>query len=173
MNTQVINTTTHKQLGEYLSLSFSHFNCNLDTDRLLFFILNLKKDGIKVNMETSISNNSKYHFKTAVLNLEDYLGYNNSRIDYTLIYAFLEEERAQSLLANDSETSSIVTHIQNRILQIEKKNQGTHEIADLFQLLPPYKLMKYDIKETEKEITVTVITSFKPYLIRLKKLFNI
>ncbi len=173
MNTQTINTLTSMQLGDFLCHSFSRFQSNLDTDRLLFFIQNLKKAGFNLQLKTSISANSKYHFKTAVLNLEDYLGYNNAKIDYSLIYNFLEEENSHSLLVNDPETISIVTHIKDRILEIEKKKQGTHEIADLFQLLPPYKLMKYDIKETDKAIIITVLTSFESYLVRLKKVFNI
>ncbi len=157
-------------LGEILSHSFSGFTYTLDCDRLSVFSKSLKAKGQHIKLETRLLEDVKYAFKTVVLNLEDYLGYNKEKIDYSLLYSFLEEEKMNAIKAGSFENATIISHVKKRIFEIEKSEKGTDEIVDLFQLLPPYKLMKYDIKENGDNLLLTVVTAFEPYLRCLREM---
>lgn len=165
--------TNIKLLGEILSHSFSGFNSSLDMDRLSFYIKDMKTKGVEIQLKTVLDNETRYIFKTAVLNLEDYLGLKNVQVDFSMIYTFLEEEKHKSVNAGHYESASIINHVYKRILEIEKSDKGYEEIAELFQLLPPYKLMKYDIKEIGDKILLTVITGFEPYLNSLRGVLGV
>ncbi|MCW3786853.1 hypothetical protein [Plebeiibacterium sediminum] len=169
MNTLMNIGTNIKLLGEILSHSFSGFNSSLDLDRLSVFIKELLSKRVEIQLETELKEDHKYFFKTVVLNLEDYLGLNNERVDFSRIYTYLNQEKDKSIKAGHYESASIINHVYKRILEIESSEKGMEEIAELFQLLPPYKLMKYDIKEKADKITLTVITSFEPYLKSLRE----
>lgn len=169
MNTLMNIGTNIKLLGEILSHSFSGFNSSLDLDRLSVFIKELLSKGVEIQLETELKEDHKYFFKTVVLNLEDYLGLNKERVDFSRIYTYLNEEKDKSIKAGHYESASIINHVYKRILEIESSEKGMEEIAELFQLLPPYKLMKYDIKEKIDKISLTVITSFEPYLKSLRE----
>ena len=58
-------------------------------------------------------------------------------------------------------------------LKLKKSEKGTNEIVELFQLLPPYKLMKYDIKENGDNLLLTVVTAFEPYLRSLREMLGV
>ncbi len=172
MNTLMNRETNIKLLSEILSHSFSGFNSSLDMNRLSFYIKDLRKEGVEIQLETDLREDHKYSFKTVVLNLEDYLGLKGERIDFIRINSFLEEEKAKSIKAGHYESASIINHVYKRILEIEKSEKGKEEIAELFQLLPPYKLMKYNIKESGDSILLTVITGFEPYIKSLREVLG-
>ncbi len=164
--------TNIKLLGEILSHSFSGFNSTLDCDRLSVFSKSLKTNGQYIMLQTRLLEDVKYAFKTVVLNLEDYLGYNKEKIDYSLLYSFLDEEKNKALKTGSFENATIISYVKKRIFEIEKSEKGTNEIVELFQLLPPYKLMKYDIKENGDNLLLTVVTAFEPYLRSLREMLG-
>ncbi len=173
MNTLMNMDTNIKLLGEILSHSFSGFNSSLDMDRLSFYIKDLKRKGVEIQLETGLKEDCKYLFKTVVLNLEDYLGLKGEHIDFSRIYTFLDEEKNKSIKAGHYESAGIINHVCKRLLEIEKGGRGLEEIAELFQLLPPYKLMKYDINAFGDKIRLTVITGFQPYLKSLREVLGV
>ena len=74
-------------------------------------------------LQTRLLEDVKYAFKTVVLNLEDYLGYNKEKIDYSLLYSFLDEEKNKALKTGSFENATIISYVKKRIFEIEKKRK--------------------------------------------------
>ncbi len=159
------------KLGEMISRSFSEFNAQFNLDKLKLYIAELHKKGYDVMLETNVNGENNYSFKTAVINLENYLGYTKEKIDYNFILSFLEDEKERAIKNGESDSAAVISHVKNRIFDIEGNGTGNEEIVQLFQLLPPYKLMKYDIKCKKDKIIVTAITPFDAFLKQLKYIF--
>ncbi len=159
-------------LGEMISSSFSGFNKTSNMDNLKKFVNGLRRKGYDVKLNTILNGGNKHSFKTAVINLEKYLGYSNDRIDYEFIYSYLGEEKNRAIEKGEHDSAAVITHVKKRIFEIEGKGSGKEEIVQLFEMLPPYKLMKYDVNCNGPKIIVTVITPFNAFINGLKDVFE-
>ncbi len=158
------------KLHKCLSKSFSEFHSVAMLSSLKAEVQYLKNKGYDINLETKLSPNKKYFFKTTVLDINQYLGFNDNSINLTRIFRFLNEETKKAIEAGDFESVSIVKHIEKQIKKYTTQNEYIPEIIELFQFLPPCKLMKQDLAHQDKTINITIITDFEPYLDEMVKI---